>query len=147
MRDLTGAPGIYKDIKTTAIFDYLMECKKKKYLMTCSSNKSTGFNGIVSEHAYAILDVRKVSVGSKIILIRNPWGTVEWTGDWSSKSAKCTNKLKKEVKFNNSNDGSFWMNIKDFVRKFTTVGICKIHEGYLYNSIKYDNNPLTEKCT
>lgn len=75
MRDITGAPGLMRDTKNPdEIFDYLMECENKKYLMTCSSNQTPECgiehkdeSGIISSHAYAILDVRKVSSGNKLI--------------------------------------------------------------------------------
>ena len=52
--------------------------------------------GIVSGHAYAILDVREVQRNGKerILKLRNPWGSKEWEGDWSDKSSKWTPELK-----------------------------------------------------
>ena len=66
MRDLTGAPGVFKENKDpNDAFNFLMECEKKKYLMTCSSNQTPSLgiehkdsSGIISSHAYAILDVK-----------------------------------------------------------------------------------------
>jgi hypothetical protein len=45
--------------------------------------------GIALGHAYSILDVR-IARGEKILKLRNPWGTVEWNGNWSDKSDKWT---------------------------------------------------------
>ena len=95
-----------------------------------------------------IVDVRKVSTGDRLIKIRNPWGKGEWNGDWSDKSKKWTPALKKEVGFTDAaEDGIFWMEAKDFVKKFSEIGVCKVHEGYQYNSIQYDNINLKEKLT
>ncbi len=42
--------------------------------------------GIVQGHAYSILDV-KYCQSICFIKLRNPWGTFEWTGNWSDKSS------------------------------------------------------------
>ncbi len=61
--------------------------------------------------------------------MRNPWGKGEWNGAWSDKSSKWTPKLKKEVGFvEDADDGSFWMEARDFVKKFSEIGVCKVHE-------------------
>ena len=43
--------------------------------------------GIVSGHAYGILDLQKIKDNTKkeqyLIKLRNPWGREEWKGDWS----------------------------------------------------------------
>lgn len=51
------------------------------------------YEGLVSGHAYSILDVRRIKshnrtgpVTLKLIRIRNPWGSSEWSGDWGDKS-------------------------------------------------------------
>jgi len=50
----------------------------------CSGTKSSqkgiehkGSLGIISSHAYGILDVLELSNGAKILQIRNPWGSGE----------------------------------------------------------------------
>jgi len=42
--------------------------------------------GIISGHAYGILDVKQVSTGDRLVQIRNPWGSGEWKGRWSDNS-------------------------------------------------------------
>jgi len=44
---------------------------------------------IVGGHAYSILEIIKPKLTTenvKLLKLRNPWGTFEWTGDWSDKS-------------------------------------------------------------
>eukprot|EP00955_Chlamydomonas_euryale_P110124 365981-Chlamydomonas_euryale.AAC.19 len=36
-------------------------------------------------HAYSVINAREVQ-GFKLVQLRNPWGTFEWQGDWSSRS-------------------------------------------------------------
>lgn len=75
MRDITGAPGVYKDAKNPdEIFDYLIECEKKKYLMTAGTKSDDNRNswvlsdsGIIASHAYSILDVQQISDNDKLI--------------------------------------------------------------------------------
>jgi hypothetical protein len=40
--------------------------------------------GILQRHAYSFVDLREV-VGYRLVRIRNPWGTGEWTGPWGDK--------------------------------------------------------------
>ena len=41
--------------------------------------------GIVQGHAYCIFRLEEVD-GTNLIMLRNPHGCGEWTGDWSDKS-------------------------------------------------------------
>jgi hypothetical protein len=44
-------------------------------------------------HAYSILDVREVAClgeAQRLVCLRNPWGSFEWTGAWGDKSSKWT---------------------------------------------------------
>jgi hypothetical protein len=52
---------------------------------------------------------------TKIVNIRNPWGSFEWTGDWSDNSHLWTSQIKQEVGFDGmKEDGIFWMSFQDF---------------------------------
>lgn len=53
---------------------------------TISQGRGSG-GGIVPGHAYSILDCRKI-FEFKLIKLRNPWGSFEWSGDWSDNSEK-----------------------------------------------------------
>lgn len=74
--------------------------------------------GIVSGHAYTILDVRNVidSQGrpQRILKIRNPWGKFEWNGDFSDSSRLWTDKLRQELDIRPRDDGIFWIKLEDF---------------------------------
>ncbi|XP_054854925.1 calpain-8-like [Eublepharis macularius] len=85
--------------------------------------------GLVKNHAYSIIGVHKVE-GKKVKLLRlrNPWGEVEWKGQWSDHSPAWSyldpalqNKLcvSKE-------DGEFWMDLVDFQRYFDVLEICHL---------------------
>ena len=90
--------------------------------------------GIVSSHAYAILDTQVVirDGEERIIQMRNPWGTGEWKGDWSDKSSKWTPELKQRLNFQEKDDGIFWIKIEDFCKQFSEVTVSKLHKDYIY---------------
>lgn len=62
--------------------------------------------GLVDAHAYSLISALEVETGvmkkTKFLLIRNPWGFREWTGDWSDnsplwKETKAEENLKKAL--------------------------------------------------
>lgn len=48
--------------------------------------------GLVDAHAYSIIAALDADIGllakERLVLIRNPWGFREWSGDWSDLSSK-----------------------------------------------------------
>lgn len=111
--------------------------------------------GILSGHAYAILDTFKIdkSYGkgkSRLLRIRNPWGDTEWKGKWADDSEQIdTNKeeikafykkARKEVCFSKYHikmtnmekwqedpidDGNFFMCYKDWRELFDSMYVCR----------------------
>merc|ERR1711865_176591 len=67
--------------------DYFWDilCKYDKLGCVLCGSGASGDHGLVSGHAYAILQVKKVK-DFRLVQFRNPWGSGEWTGDWSDKS-------------------------------------------------------------
>ena len=72
------------------------------------------YKGLVSGHAYTLLNVLELSTGEKLARVRNPWSQGEWKGDWSDSSSKWTAASKKEAGYVNANDGQFFMPFKTF---------------------------------
>ena len=55
-------------------------------------------DGVVSGHAYSIISVHEFDCNGEtvqLLKLRNPWGSGEWSGDWSDKSSLWTPKLRK----------------------------------------------------
>ena len=53
--------------------------------------------GVISGHAYSIISVHEFNLDDenvKLLKLRNPWGTGEWSGDWSDKSSLWTPQLR-----------------------------------------------------
>lgn len=60
----------------------------------------------------------------RLIKIRNPYGRVEWKGDWGDKSSKWTVSTREQVNCEDKEDGIFFISFKDFVKFFATTTIC-----------------------
>jgi len=119
------AAGLVRTDETCTKDDFwelLEKYAKLKSVLTC--NGAQNIQGLHSGHAYAILNVKKED-GNRLINIRNPWGSGEWTGDWGDNSSKWQEhpKVAKTCKFENKDDGAFWMCYEDFLKYWTGVGI------------------------
>lgn len=115
------------------IFQIMMELKRKNAIIGSYIYKDNFPNksqaeieqksGLITDHAYYVLDIREAE-DKRFIKLRNPWGKFGWKGEYSSKSDKWTNSLKNELNYSNNHDGSFWMLYKDFLSYFTSIGYC-----------------------
>ena len=53
-------------------------------------------------HGYTVLYALKIDSGTgpeKVLKLRNPWGNLEYSGDWSDYKSKWTEDLKKKYDF------------------------------------------------
>lgn len=116
LRVLTGAPT--KSIRTQnhngqgqvyndKLYDQLVYALKfdNGFIVTASSLEEEYVNfesiqestGLVPSHAYSVLGIYDLvqEDQKKVVLLklRNPWGKVEWKGDWSAASKKWTPSL------------------------------------------------------
>merc|ERR1712045_39246 len=81
-----------EEIDNSTMFEVLLKYHKLGSVLCASQSSSK--DGLHKDHAYSILDIRKVSSGMtsfngttfRLVQIRNPWGSGEWTGDWGDKS-------------------------------------------------------------
>ena len=73
-------------------FQEIMEADRRNYTLIASSgdtgraNQSDGGEGIISGHAYSLIDIHEFEHEGETVRIckmRNPWGKYEWKGDWS----------------------------------------------------------------
>lgn len=84
--------------------------------------------GIVQGHAYSIHKLIEVD-GTKLMMIRNPWGNGEWTGDWSDDSELWTIRMQNLAGYTNfdKEDGIFWMDYEDFLDEFSEIYVCRTY--------------------
>eukprot|EP00820_Chromera_velia_P000643 Cvel_14653.t1-p1 / transcript=Cvel_14653.t1 / gene=Cvel_14653 / organism=Chromera_velia_CCMP2878 / gene_product=Calpain, putative / transcript_product=Calpain, putative / location=Cvel_scaffold1049:52718-58001(+) / protein_length=463 / sequence_SO=supercontig / SO=protein_coding / is_pseudo=false len=104
------------------MFDIVAYYLRKKTVVSCWTHAQGQHEvdqlGIVSGHAYAILNARQFGK-IRLVRCRNPWGKGEWKGAWSDHSTQwrehpeIARKLRaREAK----EDGAFWMSWEDFTR-------------------------------
>ena len=55
---------------------------------TESDGRSGSSCGLVPGHAYTLISVYETSQGDRLMKLRNPWGSLEWNGNWSDDSSK-----------------------------------------------------------
>ena len=65
----------------------------------------------------------------RVLRIRNPWGKTEFTGHFGANSELWTGKLMKILDKGQRNDGTFWITYHDFLRRFSSIDVCKAHRG------------------
>lgn len=78
----------------------------------------------MEDHAYAVLDFQEVE-NNRLIKLRNPWGSIDWHGDWSPSSNKWTEELKQKLDYKKQDD-IFWLSYEDFIENFEIIHVCKI---------------------
>jgi hypothetical protein len=146
MIDITGCPtwnlqipkieddGDYEDIEDKAeeIWDKILDADDAGFLISGetpgydSATEGGGLdapNGLVPGHAYSIIQAKE-GLGVKLFNIRNPWGKYEWNGDWSDNSEQWTDEMIDYFKpVFDTEDGSFWICLEDFVKYFDAVNI------------------------
>mmetsp|Transcript_16055 Transcript_16055/g.17391 ORF Transcript_16055/g.17391 Transcript_16055/m.17391 type:complete len:757 (-) Transcript_16055:897-3167(-) len=144
MVDLTGAP-----CKSFRLDDPLMKVKidngelwsellrydLENYLMSASTPGEDEINitgkrqknsmGLIAGHSYTIISAKLTSKGDKLLKIRNPWGSIEWNGDWSDSSPLWTEEMQNEIEpLTRADDGIFWMSFEDVIKHFSSINIC-----------------------
>ncbi|XP_035696655.1 calpain-9-like isoform X1 [Branchiostoma floridae] len=134
--DLRNAPkDLLKIVEKAMMRNSLMGCSVEADPNAIDSKMD---NGLVMGHAYSITGLQKVNVQGQeinLIRVRNPWGSVEWMGDWSDESPKW-DLLSSEQKaklntdddgdLNFGDDGEFWMDFEDWRTNFTRLEICNL---------------------
>eukprot|EP00877_Chromochloris_zofingiensis_P013191 jgi/Chrzof1/8125/UNPLg00170.t1 len=132
----TKAEGGYdmclKDTKEVVLnadmFEVIQTYKRRESVIaasTGSGDHSKHTCGIVHGHAYTVQTVKEVE-GFRLVKLRNPWGTFEWQGNWSDGSSMWQKypKVAKALDFVPQNDGSFWMDWRDFTAYFRSLDFC-----------------------
>lgn len=154
--DLTGGSGSRIDmtkpqtkqkIRNGLLWDVMLDYYSQGYLMGAGSpsgnevivggREPVSSFGIVQGHAYAVLHVVQID-GHRLIQLKNPWGKIEWKGDWSDNSPCWNARLRAKIKLilqekgkqmntaDVEDDGIFWMDFLDFTMHFEDVYVCRL---------------------
>ena len=137
----------YHSTDNNKLFDIIDDAVKNGYLVLSDITATNDTNldylskmGLVTNHAYSVVDTAQLKnpngTITKLLKMKNTWGTNEWLGDWSDGSRKWTEDYKKQVNLEEKEDGIFWMSFEDFLQFYTSTHICQIHDDYIYNSKK-----------
>ena len=93
--------------------------------------------GLLTEHAYSLLrvvDVPRAGGGVwRLVQLRNPWGKLEWRGDWSETSPLWTPALVASLGGGggrSGDDGTFWMSFEDLLDYFRTIEACRVRPDW-----------------
>eukprot|EP01006_Ploeotia_vitrea_P052215 TRINITY_DN67660_c9_g15_i1.p1 TRINITY_DN67660_c9_g15~~TRINITY_DN67660_c9_g15_i1.p1 ORF type:complete len:479 (+),score=232.57 TRINITY_DN67660_c9_g15_i1:855-2291(+) len=137
MEDLTGCPAKTLSFDARAsktngteiesLYATILSFSQQGYAM-CAGSKPTVSKvrtGIVPSHFYSVLSI--VEYGHyQLVRLRNPWGKIQWKGDWSAKSALWTDEIRRAVadERKDDDDGEFWMSLEDFKRHFANLTVC-----------------------
>ncbi|OCT79502.1 hypothetical protein XELAEV_18026312mg [Xenopus laevis] len=143
--DFTG--GVNMSIKMAQappdLFQIMMRAQNSGSLMGCQTQTGPERvldNGLVTGHAYSVMDVRQVTCKSEtenLVRLRNPWGKIEWKGKWSDRCPKWDQLSYKERLFlrKKRENGEFWMSIEDFETHFVELVICKLTPDLMSHEI------------
>lgn len=98
--------------------------------------------GLHSDHGYSVLNYVELKqpngVKCKLLLLKNPLGYSEWSGDWSKSSTKWSEALVQQLpdKMTSKSDGSFYMSVGDYLKYFRATYICRENSKYRASSIQ-----------
>ena len=145
-RDVTGAPAYEYPTSEPNLWELITKADKANYIIGASVNqedeeeaKNLKSIGLINTHSYGLIRTAEVKdkddVLTKIVQLRNPWGSYEWNGDWGDHSDKWSEDAKKQVDLVIADDGTFWMCLSDFKKYFTNLQICKYDEENEFSSI------------
>ncbi|XFF85618.1 hypothetical protein AB1E18_011837 [Capra hircus] len=138
--DFTGGIAEWYELRKAPpnLFRIIQKALQKGSLLGCSiditsaaDSEAITFQKLVKGHAYSVTGAEEVeSRGSlqKLIRIRNPWGEVEWTGQWNDNCPNW-NTVDPEVRESltrRHEDGEFWMSFSDFLRHYSRLEICNL---------------------
>ena len=97
--------------------------------------------GVVSGHAYSLISIHEIKDKNgqqvKLLKLRNPWGSGEWTGAWSDKSKDWTPELRKAVGSEDKDDGAFFIELNDYLSNYAWTSICVENDNtkYVHSSL------------
>ncbi|ELV10716.1 Calpain-14 [Tupaia chinensis] len=100
------------------LWDLLAQATYRRTLIGCQTHPQEQRvleNGLVNGHAYTLTGIWKVTCKygpEYLVRLRNPWGKVEWKGDWSDR-----------------------MTLQDFKTHFVLLVICELTPGLLSHEV------------
>uniref|UniRef100_A0A1E1XFV6 Putative cystein protease calpain-b n=1 Tax=Amblyomma aureolatum TaxID=187763 RepID=A0A1E1XFV6_9ACAR len=127
-------------------FRILQRTLDRNSLVTCSiTDVDKGIKGLSALHEYSVTGATTVSMEGdrevKLIRLRNPWGSGEWSGPWSDKSdkwGKISEETRQELGLVVTDDGEFWISESCFLKHFDLVDFCHLDPGSMVGEAEDD---------
>ena len=123
------------------LWQKIVEAVNNNFIIMAVSNHNTSIEklGLLPNSSYIISNIYEIkgeNETERLLKLNNPWGDTEFSGDWGETSNLWTDELKEKVAFSEKNEGDFFMSFDDFIKYYNSLGIVKLHEEYLSNSIR-----------
>jgi calpain-7 len=101
--------------------------------------------GLISSHCYAVLEIVEYN-GTKLMLLKNPWGHYRWKGRFSHGDIMWTEQMKKDLHYDSFTEdkGVFWMDFEAVCQWFKELHINWNPERYQCKKTTYDVWPVSE---
>lgn len=125
------------------LFNVLVDAEKKNYIVGAATHatgtdRTTNHCGIYNSHAYAFLaafTLKNEELEEDVILVRNPWGRTEYTGEWSYTDKRWTPELVAQIPlgvnpFETKVDGVFVMPKSSMSEEFGQACFAKVYVGH-----------------
>ncbi len=106
-------------------------------------------SGLVSSHAYALLDMRKIG-GHKLIMLKNPWSHLEWKGNFSDYDTRnWTPELIKALNYDpklqvDVDNGVFWIDYNSLCHHFENFYLNWSPTLFSYTSCIHNSWPANQ---
>jgi hypothetical protein len=152
MSDLTGGVTYTRNLRDKDVGEMIQEgglwrelqqVHKEGSLIACSRNvrgeapSADTPLGILSNHAYAILQVKSLpDSGHRMLLVRDPWGKGAFSGQWRASSDvwQVYPAAKQHLRpAPEEGSGKFWMTFEEFVDTMTTVHFCRVFPAHYHS--------------
>ncbi|KHJ84662.1 calpain family cysteine protease, partial [Oesophagostomum dentatum] len=126
---LTGAPvemvSLEDDTDEDIRWARILSAREAGFVMGCScgagkrpvDDELFRRHGLLSKHAYSVLDVRQEGE-HRLLRLRNPWGSFVWKGKWSNNWSGWPQDLKRKLLSGEPSTGTFWISYHDFLSHF-----------------------------
>ena len=131
----------YRTSLKNKLWEKILNAQNKDFIIISVSNNNSSVEeiGLVPGDTYIISDAYEINNGiesEKLLKLSNPWGDAEYSGDWGETSSKWKEELKEKQKVYQKKDGDFFITFNDFIKYYGSIGIVKLHENYLSNSVR-----------
>lgn len=111
LRSLTGAPSIWTSFcshdEVDGVFNQIKAGEEADYIMGAGTDgdndEEVNGCGIATGHAYSVMSAFTMTDGGgtdhDMVMIRNPWGSAYYTGDWNKDDENWTEDLVTQVPY------------------------------------------------